>query len=480
MARYVALAKTFRSAILWLEERLESQMALSIECSTIAHGGTVPHSPVLAVLVAVGFALTLGCGGRESPSSPASPPPPTPVPTLAPAPIPPGAPLSIIGDVANVTDRLLSEVALLGDHAYTGTTPRSSSITCSAATPCTTVLRVWDLRPDVPRPILDVTLDGAFAGDVAVSDDGSLLMVPTEASVTAAGIYLFDLRNPAEPRQVGRFIPSDATSGVHTAKFGRVGGVLYAFLSADRGSVPGGPLVASRLIILDVTDAQRPTQVASLPFGEPVSATPPEGQNVFIHDVFVRDDLLFTASWDGGLSIWDIGGGGGGGSTSRPILLGNVRTRGGHTHNVWWVPRRPGVEALCFRGPGGTVPRAESGGRRCPRRGRQQPGGSRRGRVLQRPWRRHSQLRDGRRARDPLRGLLRRRRAGDRRARGPIRLLGGPARARWALRPARDGTRAGRPGFPRADGVDLGGSPAGSIPVRLRPPERAVAAGCLH
>ena len=301
-------------------------------------------------LAAAAFLFTLGCGSVQTSTS-ASSPPPTPVPTLAPVPVPAGAPLSIVGDVANVTDRLLTEIAVRGDFAYTGTNPRSGSGSCGPSNPCTTFLRVWDLRPDAPRAILDIPLDGIFAGDAAVSDDGRLLMVPTEGSPTA-GIYLFDLRDPAEPRQVARFNPSATSGGVHTAKFGRVRGVLHAFLAANR--VGGQTLLPSRLIILDVSDPQAPTPVATLPFGEAASATPPEGHpNVFIHDVFVRDDVLLTASWDGGLSLWDIGGGGRGGSVRQPVLLGNVQTRGGHTHNVWWFRDTDGSRRYAFVGQEG-------------------------------------------------------------------------------------------------------------------------------
>jgi hypothetical protein len=57
----------------------------------------------------------------------------------------------------------------------------------------------------------------------------------------------------------------------------------------------------------------------------------------FVHDVFVRDGVLFTALWSDGLAIWDIGGAGHGGTPSHPVRLGTVATRGGQVHNVWWL-----------------------------------------------------------------------------------------------------------------------------------------------
>jgi LVIVD repeat len=99
-----------------------------------------------------------------------------------------------------------------------------------------------------------------------------------------------------------------------------VNGTLYAFLSIDPGvSAP------ARLTILDLSDPANPHEVFSQVMGNP-----------FVHDVFVRDGILFTALWDDGLTIWDVGGGGHGGTPASPVALGNVRTLGGSVHNVWW------------------------------------------------------------------------------------------------------------------------------------------------
>jgi hypothetical protein len=58
--------------------------------------------------------------------------------------------------------------------------------------------------------------------------------------------------------------------------------------------------------------------------------------NPFVHDVFVRDGILFTALWDDGLVIWDIGGGSKGGSVASPVEMGSIKTVGGEVHNAWW------------------------------------------------------------------------------------------------------------------------------------------------
>jgi hypothetical protein len=76
---------------------------------------------------------------------------------------------------------------------------------------------------------------------------------------------------------------------------------------------------------VDITDPTNPVQVIARTMGIPI-----------IHDTFVRDGILLTALWNGGLGIWDIGGGGKGGSVDDPILISDIETVDGHVHNAWW------------------------------------------------------------------------------------------------------------------------------------------------
>jgi hypothetical protein len=210
-----------------------------------------------------------------------------------------------------VPERFTSEIAVHGNWAYTGTwggAPRSSRIG--------NVLKIWDVSENIPVLRDSIVVSGAATlGDVQVSDDGRLLVVATEYS--PGSLVVYDLADPARPRQISRFSSPNTGPGVHTAKLGRVNGRLYAFLSVN----PGPP----RLVIVDLGDPANPREVLVRPMGQP-----------FIHDVFVRDGLLFTALWNEGVSLWDIGGGGLGGSPEDPRLIGNVQTAGGSVHNVWW------------------------------------------------------------------------------------------------------------------------------------------------
>jgi hypothetical protein len=167
-----------------------------------------------------------------------------------------------------------------------------------------------------------VVIDTATTlGDVQASDDGSILVVATERAL--GSIVIFDLANPRKPRFLSRFRSASTTNGVHTAEVARVNGTLYAFLSID-------PQPA-QLVVVDLSNPSAPAEVMVRPMGTP-----------FVHDVFVRDGLLFTALWNDGVTIWDIGGGSRGGTVRNPVQIGNVRTASATSnglssvHNVWW------------------------------------------------------------------------------------------------------------------------------------------------
>lgn len=216
-------------------------------------------------------------------------------------------------------DRFTGEVSARGNYAYTSTWG-------SRGTNRGNAIRIWNVGGANPvlvdSLILPAYTAGAPAvsttGDVQVSDDGTLLGVATERF--GGSFVLYSLADPARPTLVSQFHSADTDAGVHTAEMARVGGRLYAFLSVDPDAVG----VQARLVVLDLQDPANPVQLLARVMGDP-----------YVHDVFVRDELLFTALWDGGLSIWDIGGNRGG-TPANPVFIANVRTAGGKVHNVWW------------------------------------------------------------------------------------------------------------------------------------------------
>jgi hypothetical protein len=220
--------------------------------------------------------------------------------------------LSVVGQGV-VTERFTSEVAVAGDWVYTGT--------WSARQTSGNALKIWNASSGTPVLVDSIIIPNARTlGDVQISQDGSLLVVPAEARTAADGIYIFNRSNPAKPTLISQFVTTSTQGGVHTVKLGTVSDRHYAFLSINPATVP------ARLLIVDITNPANPTQVFERTMGIP-----------YVHDVFVRDGLLFTALWDDGMTIWDIGGGGRGGTPANPVQLGNVKTDGGNVHNIHWV-----------------------------------------------------------------------------------------------------------------------------------------------
>jgi len=293
----------------------------------------VKRGAVFAATVAA--VVAVACGG-DSVSSPTGPHTPASCPGIdigarpAALSLPVAKPVSIPVVGAGIdTLRYTAEVAARGTVAYTTTW------NFRGANPGNRI-NVWDVTGNAPLLVDTITVTGATTlGDVAVSDDGSLLVVATER--TGGSIVIFDLADPKHPRQLSRFSNADTDPGVHTAEIGRVNGVLYGFLSIDPiNSTP------ARLVIVDLSNPSAPQEIFTKVAGNP-----------FVHDTFVRDGLLFVALWDDGLEIWDIGGCGTGASPSHPVVLGGVKTLGGQVHNAWWYHDPAGGKRFVFVGQEG-------------------------------------------------------------------------------------------------------------------------------
>ncbi len=273
-----------------------------------------PRIPGRATALALLAALTACSDGGGSPLDPLPAPPALCAAT--PAALPPalglGAAQAAILPVTGlgpVPDLLTSELWARGSWAYTGTYN-------SSARGQGNVLKVWDVSGSTPVLRNQVAVEGvATLGDVQASDDGRLLVAAAEFS--PGSLVVFDLSDPERPREISRFASESTRPGVHTATLARVDGRLYAFLAVDPSP--------SRLVIVDLSDPASPREVFAREMGIP-----------FIHDVFVRDGLLFTALWNGGTVLWDIGGGGRGGTVESPVQLAALATAGGQAHNVWW------------------------------------------------------------------------------------------------------------------------------------------------
>lgn len=221
-----------------------------------------------------------------------------------------GRTLSSLG-LGAVNDRYTAEVWVRGATAYTTTWGLRGSARGNA-------VKIWNVAGASPVLVDSLLVSGATTlGDIQTSDDGKLLVVAIEQSPNG-GLAIYDATDPRKPTLVTRTTGGDLANGVHTAEVARVNGKLYAFASLD----PTGS-AAARLAIVDLTTPASPRTVSTLVIGAP-----------YIHDVFVRDGYLFTAEWNDGVGIYDIGAVSG--SPESPRLITHATTVGGQVHNVWW------------------------------------------------------------------------------------------------------------------------------------------------
>ncbi|MEO8619672.1 MAG: hypothetical protein ABI625_01330 [bacterium] len=243
-------------------------------------------------------AITIACAGADA-TTPVVPPPTSSSP----------ASMSVLGRGDFKPVRFSAELAVRGTTAYTTTWGNSGT---------SSAFYIWDVSGSVPALQDSVIVTGARTlGDVAISDDGTLLVVATESS---GSLLTYSLANPRKPVLLRQFAAGVLPRGVHTAEIGRVNGKLYGFLCIDPVGAPG------QLVIVDLSDPANPQIVYSQVIGNP-----------YVHDTFMRDGLLYLGLWNDGVAIWDIGGGGKGGTVSAPVEIGRVKTVNGEVHNVWWL-----------------------------------------------------------------------------------------------------------------------------------------------
>ena len=237
-----------------------------------------------------------------------------------------------------------------GNFVYVGTFGVAEEGLCLG-----TGVKVVDIS-NPAAPVMVTTLsvpDGSHPSDVKVASistgsfQGDLLVNSNEACAFGgfSGVQLWDVRDPRNPSELGRF----ATAGVHNAYLYQKNDRAYTLLAVQFAEVFGPPagLPGSDLQIVDVTDPTNPVLVgewtigrdAGLAFGSPglegipdlppgSDCTPPpetpplcRGQaiaGVYLHDVWASQDgdVAYLAYWDAGLITLDIS------DPANPTLLG--------------------------------------------------------------------------------------------------------------------------------------------------------------
>ena len=165
--------------------------------------------------------------------------------------------------------------------------------------------------PTRPTVVDSIQSNTRLVNDVMTTADGNYLVFTREgASDRRNGIVVADTHDPLHPKAVAEFT-AGVTGGVHSAyvytqpKYG-----THVYLTND---------ATGAVHIVDINDPAHPKEVAT--WKTPGS----DNSGRYVHDVDVRDGILYGAWWNGGLVMLDVGNGIKGGSPSEPKLIAQYK-----------------------------------------------------------------------------------------------------------------------------------------------------------
>ena len=171
---------------------------------------------------------------------------------------------------------------------------------------------VWDVTE--PGNIVktdSIQVDARSVNDMKVSPDARYATMTREgASNRRNGVVILDLADPAHPK-----IAAEVTD------YGLTGGVHNAFPTNEHVFALAG---GDKYVILDVSDIYNPRYVGE--YNHPDSR---------LHDVWVLDGLAYSAEWQNGLVVVDVGDGRWGGSPENPVFVSSLPVPTGGTHAVF-------------------------------------------------------------------------------------------------------------------------------------------------
>jgi len=165
--------------------------------------------------------------------------------------------------------------------------------------------------PTHPTVVDSIQSNTRLVNDVMTTADGNYLVFTREgASDRRNGIVVADTHDPLHPKAVAEFT-AGVTGGVHSAyvytqpKYG-----THVYLTND---------ATGAVHIVDINDPAHPKEVAT--WKTPGS----DNSGRYVHDVDVRDGILYGAWWNDGLVMLDVGNGIKGGSPSEPKLIAQYK-----------------------------------------------------------------------------------------------------------------------------------------------------------
>jgi len=174
------------------------------------------------------------------------------------------------------------------------------------------VSMVWDVTD--PGNIFktdSVFVDARTTNDIKVSPDGRYGAISREgASNRRNGVVILDLTDPGHPVVASTFEGNGVTGGVHNMF--ATNEYLFALAGGDK------------YVIIDVRDIYQPKFVSE--YNHP---------NSRVHDIWVHDGLAYSAEWETGVVVVDVGNGKYGGSINNPVFVTSFPLTTGSTHAVF-------------------------------------------------------------------------------------------------------------------------------------------------
>ncbi|MEO8563481.1 MAG: Ig-like domain-containing protein [bacterium] len=166
-------------------------------------------------------------------------------------------------------------------------------------------------NPASPTIVDSIQANTRLVNDMMTTPDGNYMVFTREGAADRKnGIVIADTRDPLHPKAISEFTDG-VTGGVHSAfvyrqaKFG-----THVYITND---------ATGALQVIDINDPLHPKQVG-------IWKTPgSDNSGRYLHDIDVRDGILYGSWWNDGLVMLDVGNGIKGGSPSEPKLISQYK-----------------------------------------------------------------------------------------------------------------------------------------------------------
>jgi hypothetical protein len=166
-------------------------------------------------------------------------------------------------------------------------------------------------NPGNPVIVDSIQANTRLVNDMMTTPDGNYMVFTREGAADRKnGIVIADTHDPLHPKAISEFT-TGVTAGVHSAyvysqpKYG-----THVYLTNDG---------TGAMHVIDINDPAHPKEVAQ--WKTPGS----DASGRYIHDIDVRDGLLYGSWWNDGLVILDVGNGIAGGSPSNPQFVSQYK-----------------------------------------------------------------------------------------------------------------------------------------------------------